>query len=74
MEEEGNARPEDDRPRLRGSSCSCPPPSPLPLQYTGQDIVFISPDSYNLSALQAAVVGVDLRSHDLYKFAPGEVG
>lgn len=36
--------------------------------------MIISPDSYNLSALQAAVVGVDLRQHNTFAFSPGEVG
>lgn len=37
-------------------------------------MVIVSPDSDNLSILQAAVLGVDLRSHArLFGFAPGEV-
>lgn len=35
--------------------------------------MIISPDSDNLSILQAAVLGVDLRQHVRYAFAPGEV-
>lgn len=42
-------------------------------QYYGEVILIISPDSYNLSALQAAVLGIDLRSHLEYEMAPGEV-
>lgn len=32
----------------------------------------MSPDSDNLSILQAGVLGVDLRSHRAYAFQPGE--
>ncbi len=42
-------------------------------QFVGEDIVIISPDSYNLSALQAAVLGVDLSQHTTFSMAPGEV-
>jgi hypothetical protein len=42
-------------------------------QYTGADIVIISPDGENLSVLQAAVLGADLRAHARYGFRPGEV-
>jgi broad specificity phosphatase PhoE len=42
-------------------------------QYNGEVIVLISPDSYCLSILQAAVKGVDLRRHDLFAFEPGQV-
>lgn len=58
-----------------------PPPPPLhcaqvlsvtETQYTGADIAFISPDSENLSVLQAAVLGADLRRHQAYSLAPGE--
>ncbi|KAI8473170.1 MAG: hypothetical protein J3K34DRAFT_411825 [Monoraphidium minutum] len=42
-------------------------------QYSGEDVVIISPDSDNLSILQAAVLGVDLRQHTRYAFRPGEV-
>lgn len=34
--------------------------------------VIVSPDSDNLSILQAGVLGVDLRSHRTYAFQPGE--
>lgn len=42
-------------------------------QYSGEDVVIISPDSDNLSILQAAVLGVDLRQHTRFAFSPGEV-
>lgn len=35
--------------------------------------MIVAPDSDNLSVLQAAVLGVDLRSHHTYAFQPGEV-
>jgi broad specificity phosphatase PhoE len=44
----------------------------LETQYNGDTVVIVSPDSDNLSVLQAAVLGVDLRSHHTYAFAPGE--
>ncbi|GBF88682.1 phosphoglycerate bisphosphoglycerate mutase family protein [Raphidocelis subcapitata] len=42
-------------------------------QLLGEDVVLVSPDSDNLSILQAAVLGVDLRQHTRYAFGPGEV-
>ena len=42
-------------------------------QYTGQDILIVAPDSFTLSALQAAALGVDLKEHAGYFMAPGEV-
>lgn len=42
-------------------------------QYFGDDVVLIAPDSDTLSALQAAVLGVDLRQHRRFAFRPGEV-
>lgn len=45
----------------------------LETQYVGSSVVIVSPDSDNLSVLQAGVLGVDLRSHHIYAFAPGEV-
>ena len=45
----------------------------LETSYSGQSVVLVSPDSDNLSVLQAAVLGVDLRSHHRYAFQPGEV-
>lgn len=45
----------------------------LETQYAGSEILLISPDSDNLSVLQASVLGVDLRDHGRFKFAPGEV-
>jgi hypothetical protein len=44
----------------------------LETQFQGQNVVIIAPDSDNLSILQAAVLGVDLREHGKYGFAPGE--
>ena len=44
----------------------------LETQYVGSDVIIVSPDSDNLSALQAAVLGVDLRQHHTLAFAPGE--
>lgn len=44
----------------------------LETQYLGDSIVIVSPDSDNLSVMQAAVLGVDLRGHRRYAFAPGE--
>lgn len=42
-------------------------------QWTGANVIIISPDSDNLSVLQAGVLGVDLRRHHDFAFAPGEV-
>eukprot|EP00878_Enallax_costatus_P029797 GHUV01032354.1.p1 GENE.GHUV01032354.1~~GHUV01032354.1.p1 ORF type:complete len:196 (+),score=38.97 GHUV01032354.1:435-1022(+) len=42
-------------------------------QYSGEDIVFIAPDSDTLSVLQAAVLGVDIRRHKELGFRAGEV-
>ncbi|KAG1656429.1 hypothetical protein FOA52_009644 [Chlamydomonas sp. UWO 241] len=42
-------------------------------QFSGQEVVIVSPDSYSLSALQAAVLGVDLSQHMRFAMAPGEV-
>ena len=41
-------------------------------QYTGADILVISPDSDNLSVLQAAALGYDLRAHPDFAFKPGD--
>lgn len=41
-------------------------------QYRGADILIVSPDSDNLSILQAALLGVDLRQHSRFSFQPGE--
>lgn len=41
-------------------------------QYFGDSVVFVSPDSDNLSILQAAVMGVGLGEHASLGFAPGE--
>ncbi|KAG0455420.1 hypothetical protein HPP92_024712 [Vanilla planifolia] len=45
----------------------------LETQYSGQTIIIISPDSDNLSILQAGLTGVDLRRHWNLSFEPGEV-
>ena len=45
----------------------------LETQYSNETIVLVSPDSYCLSILQAAVKGIDLRRHDLYSFQPAQV-
>lgn len=47
----------------------------LETQYNGENVVIISPDSDNLSVLQAAVVGgsEDLTQHYKWAFQPGEV-
>ena len=42
-------------------------------QWSGANIVLISPDSDNLSVLQAGILGIDLRQHHKFAFAPGEV-
>jgi broad specificity phosphatase PhoE len=42
-------------------------------QYSGEDVILVAPDSYTLSALQAAVLGVDLRQHAGFTLSPGEV-
>ncbi|MCI05694.1 phosphoglycerate mutase family protein, partial [Trifolium medium] len=45
----------------------------LETQYFGDTVVIVSPDSDNLSILQAGLVGLDLRRHRDLSFAPGEV-
>ncbi|KAH0463893.1 hypothetical protein IEQ34_006679 [Dendrobium chrysotoxum] len=45
----------------------------LETQYSEQTVVIISPDSDNLSILQAGLTGVDLRRHWDLSFKPGEV-
>ena len=47
---------------------------PSQTQYSGQDVLLIAPDSYTLSALQAAALGVDMKLHAMYSLGPGEVG
>ena len=37
------------------------------------EILIVSPDSDNLSILQAAILGIDLRQHGQFAFKPGEV-
>ena len=43
------------------------------VQYNGASVVIISPDSDNLSVLQAALLGLDLRRHSQLAMRPGEV-
>ncbi|GLU20703.1 hypothetical protein SLE2022_368880 [Rubroshorea leprosula] len=45
----------------------------LETQYSEDTIVIVSPDSDNLTILQAGLVGLDLRRHNDLSFAPGEV-
>ncbi|KAE9610068.1 hypothetical protein Lal_00006864 [Lupinus albus] len=45
----------------------------LETQYSGDTVVIVSPDSDNLTILQAGLIGLDLRRHRELSFAPGEV-
>ncbi|KAG7019824.1 hypothetical protein SDJN02_18788 [Cucurbita argyrosperma subsp. argyrosperma] len=45
----------------------------LETQYSGDTIIIVSPDSDNLTVLQAGLIGLDLRRHHDLSFAPGEV-
>lgn len=45
----------------------------LETQYSGDTVVIVSPDSDNLSVLQAGMVGLELRRHRDLAFNPGEV-
>lgn len=45
----------------------------LETQYSGDTVVIVSPDSDNLTILQAGLVGLDLRRHRSLSFEPGEV-
>lgn len=45
----------------------------LETQYSGDTVVIVSPDSDNLTVLQAGLVGLDLRRHSDLFFGPGEV-
>ncbi|GMH21477.1 hypothetical protein Nepgr_023319 [Nepenthes gracilis] len=47
--------------------------SVLETQYSGDTIIVVSPDSDNLTILQAGLVGLDLRRHRDLFFGPGEV-
>lgn len=47
--------------------------SVLETQYSGDTIIIVSPDSDNLTILQAGLVGLDLRRHRDLSFGPGEV-
>lgn len=45
----------------------------LETQYSGNTVVIVSPDSDNLSVLQAGMVGLKLTRHMDLAFGPGEV-
>ncbi|KAF6175867.1 hypothetical protein GIB67_003355 [Kingdonia uniflora] len=45
----------------------------LETQYSGDTVIIVSPDSDNLTVLQAGLVGLDLRRHRDLSFSPGEV-
>ncbi|KAJ4972840.1 hypothetical protein NE237_006014 [Protea cynaroides] len=45
----------------------------LETQYSGDTVIIVSPDSDNLTVLQAGLVGLDLRRHRELSFGPGEV-
>ncbi|XP_022843441.1 uncharacterized protein LOC111366996 [Olea europaea var. sylvestris] len=45
----------------------------LETQYSGDTVIIVSPDSDNLTVLQAGLVGLDLRRHRDLAFVPGEV-
>lgn len=47
--------------------------SVMETQYKGADVIVVSPDSDNLSVLQAALLGIDLRRHAELGLRPGEV-
>ncbi|CAL8462586.1 g2119 [Coccomyxa elongata] len=42
-------------------------------QYSGANVIVVAPDSDNLSVLQAALLGLDLRRHGDLAMRPGEV-
>ncbi|XP_042496387.1 uncharacterized protein LOC122075427 [Macadamia integrifolia] len=45
----------------------------LETQYSGDTVIIVSPDSDNLTVLQAGLVGLDFRRHRDLSFGPGEV-
>ncbi|XP_044485281.1 uncharacterized protein LOC123210855 isoform X1 [Mangifera indica] len=45
----------------------------LETQYSEDTVIIVSPDSDNLTILQAGLTGLDLRRHSELSFAPGEV-
>ncbi|KAK3035307.1 hypothetical protein RJ639_034015, partial [Escallonia herrerae] len=45
----------------------------LETQYSEDTVIIVSPDSDNLTILQAGLVGLDLRRHRELSFGPGEV-
>lgn len=45
----------------------------LETQYSADTVIIVSPDSDNLTILQAGIVGLDLRRHRELSFEPGEV-
>ncbi|RWR94883.1 Phosphoglycerate mutase family protein isoform 1 [Cinnamomum micranthum f. kanehirae] len=47
--------------------------SVIETQYSGDTVIIVSPDSDNLTVLQAGLVGLDLRRHTDLSFSPGEI-
>ncbi|PON93377.1 Histidine phosphatase [Trema orientale] len=45
----------------------------LETQYSGDTVIIVSPDSDNLTILQAGLIGLDLRRHRELSFGPGEI-
>ncbi|KAJ6821628.1 uncharacterized protein M6B38_388895 [Iris pallida] len=45
----------------------------LETQYSGETVIIVSPDSDNLTILEAGLVGLDLRRHKDLFYGPGEV-
>ncbi|KMT10587.1 hypothetical protein BVRB_5g117080 [Beta vulgaris subsp. vulgaris] len=45
----------------------------LETQYSGDTVIVVSPDSDNLTVLQAGLTGLDLRRHSDLSFSPGEI-
>ncbi|KAL3835189.1 hypothetical protein ACJIZ3_009925 [Penstemon smallii] len=45
----------------------------LETQYAGDTVIIVSPDSDNLTVLQAGLVGLELKRHSDLAFRPGEV-
>lgn len=45
----------------------------LETQYSEETVIIVSPDSDNLTILQAGLVGLDLRRHSELSFGPGEI-
>ncbi|EIE23955.1 hypothetical protein COCSUDRAFT_14784 [Coccomyxa subellipsoidea C-169] len=53
--------------------CAAQVLSVMETQYSGANVIVVSPDSDNLSVLQAALLGLDLRRHGDLAMRPGEV-